>query len=101
MKWLKTVGAFFVALAGLFFAYQYTKHNRAAGRLENEAAELETDKVEHVAGARQARTRAEKAQKKANDALKAAETRITKLKENGHEKLADRVDAFNKRMRDD
>lgn len=101
MKWLKTIGAFFVALVGGFFVYQHTKHRRAQGQLEKEAAMLESEKAQEVAGAQRARASADKHREKADSALKNAQKRIDKLKEKGHATLADRVDALNQRLRDD
>ena len=101
MKWLKSIGAFFVALAALFFAYQHNKHRKAQGKLEEKAAKLSVQKVEHVAEAAKAREDAVEHNAKANEALQGAEERIRKLKENGNESLANRIAAFNDRMRDD
>jgi flagellar biosynthesis/type III secretory pathway M-ring protein FliF/YscJ len=101
MNWLKTIGAFFIALVGLFFAYRHVKHRRKQNQSEQKAAELETRKVQEVAEAEKARKEAREHRNKANAALDNAQKRVDKLKENGHESLANRVDAVNQRLRDD
>lgn len=101
MKWLKSIGAFFVALLALFFAYKHARHRQAQGQAERRAKDLESNKVEEVLEAREARKEAAKHNDKANKALEKAEGRIEKLKEKGDEDIAERIAAFNKRMRDD
>jgi len=98
MKWLKRIGAVFVALITAFLVFRSTRHEKRQDKLVQKAREIETNKAESMNEALKARQRAGIAKAKAQVLRNEARIKLTELEETD-EDLASRVRAYGERRR--
>lgn len=99
MKWLKAIAAAFVAVVAAFFISRASSHRKTRDKLARKIEDKQDEAGVFIKDATAEREKKEAAELRAKAALKEADARITQLKENGHESLADRVASRNKRLR--
>lgn len=99
MKWIKRIAAALAALAALWFGLQYRKHDRKVSENLERAKALESQKVQHVAEAQEARKEAVKHEQAADEALRRGRDAIWKVEARSDSDFADRVARLNRRLR--
>lgn len=99
VRWFKRLIGIGTALVAVFFLLRAGKHRDKQVQLERQVEDAQEQAGVNVTAAKAERHKAAAAKRRAEAALEEARARRTKLKENGNEDLATRVDAFNRRLR--